>query len=646
MVLSVIIVNYNVKYFLEYCLLSVLKAMENIEGEVFVVDNDSTDGSKIFYKEKFPQVNFIWNATNEGFARANNKALKLASGRYLLFLNPDTIVPEDCFKQCISFVQSKGDLVALGIKMIDGSGKFLKESKRAFPSPMTSLYKLSGLTRLFPRSTIFSKYHLGFLDENINHEVDVLAGAFMMIPKKILDTTGAFDESFFMYGEDIDLSYRIQKAGFKNYYFAGSSIVHFKGESTEKGNLNYVRIFYKAMSIFVKKHYGGTKAGVFSALIQAAIFLRAGLAVTARFLKWIGLPVIDAGMILLSFWIVKFFWSSFVKTAVNYSPKLIIIGFSAFTLLFLASSYFAGLYDTAYKQSRLIKSTATAILVLLCVYSLLPESVRFSRGILLFGSVMAFVLMSVVRWLLLRWNIIESRAEEDEINQTVIAGSEEDFNEVNALLQTAGMQERVLGRVEPGDIAGPKTIGSFNNLPSLLHLYPVKEIVFCEGNLSFQKIIGMLPSIPFYLRVKFYTTRAHTLIGSGRRDEAGNYLSKDPAFRLSQPVNLRNKAMADVIIAFLFLITFPVHFILKARPVAFFKNVISVFLLNKTWIGYAGAEKDLPSLKPGILTTTGLPASLNSLPDPSLHDADIFYARSFSTVNDAKIIWLNYKMLS
>ena len=428
--------------------------------------------ARIFSMINFPGVNFIWNTENEGFAKANNKALKLASGNYILFLNPDTIVPEDCFEKCISFIKSKDDSGALGIKMIDGSGKFLKESKRAFPSPMTSLFKLSGLTRLFPKSKVFSKYHLGFLDENISHEVDVLAGAFMMIPKKILDTTGTFDESFFMYGEDIDLSYRIQKAGYKNYYFAESSIIHFKGESTKKGSLNYVKIFYKAMSVFAKKHYGGTKAGIFNLLIQIAIFLRAGLAATARFLKWIGLPVIDAGMILLSFWIVKFLWSTFVKREVNYSPNMLIIAFPAFTLLFLAASYFAGLYDTGYKQSRLNKSTVTAILVLLSVYSLLPESLRFSRGILLFGSLMAFFLMTVVRWLLLHWNIIESVGESDEINQTVIAGTESDFNEVSALLQKAGMHERVLGRVEPGEVAGPKTIGIFNNLTKPVAFIP------------------------------------------------------------------------------------------------------------------------------------------------------------------------------
>jgi GT2 family glycosyltransferase len=620
--------------------------MENMEGEIFVVDNNSTDGSNLFLRDKFPEVNFIWNTENEGFAKACNKALRQASGEYILFLNPDTVVPEDCFEKCIAFIQSKNNSIACGIKMIDGSGSFLKESKRAFPSPMTSLYKLSGLTRLFPKSTIFSKYHLGYLDENVNHEVDVLAGAFMIVPKKIMDTVGGFDESFFMYGEDIDLSYRIQKAGYKNFYFAESSIIHFKGESTKKGSLNYVKLFYKAMIVFVKKHYGSTKAGIFNFLIQVAIFLRAGLAAIARFLKWIGLPVIDAGIILLGFSIVKFIWSNFIKKEVNYSPNMLLIAFPAFTLLFLIASYFAGLYDNGYRQSRLNKSTATAILVLLAAYSLLPESIRFSRGILLFGSLSAFFLMTAVRWLLVSWNIIESAGESDEINQTVIAGTENDFNEVIKLLQKAGMQERVLGRIGAGKVAEPKTIGSFNNIRDLLLRFPVKEIIFCEGNLSFKKIIEVMPHLPPHVRIKLYAAETQTLIGSGSRNEAGVYLTKDSGFRLTQPVNRRNKTLADVIIAFLFLTTFPVHLIIKSRPVLFFKNALLVFLLKKTWVGYALYNKDLPMLKPGVLTTTGLPAALNTLPDESLQATDILYAKNFHILNDIKMVWLNYKLLS
>jgi len=259
--------------------------MQNIDGEIIVVDNNSSDGSCDFFKNRFSKIAFVWNKTNVGFAKANNQALQTAKGDYILFLNPDTIIPEDCLEKCIDFLKTKNNDAALGIKMLDGSGKYLKESKRSFPSPLTSFYKLAGLSKLFPNSKTFSKYHLGNLNENEINKVDVLSGAFMMIPKQILEKTGAFDEQFFMYGEDIDLSYRIQKAGFTNYYFADSAIIHFKGESTKKGSLNYVKIFYKAMSIFVKKHYGEKQAGLYSFFLISAIFFRGSLSAIYRIVK-------------------------------------------------------------------------------------------------------------------------------------------------------------------------------------------------------------------------------------------------------------------------------------------------------------------------------------------------------------------------
>ena len=269
--LSIIIVNYNVKYFLEQCLCSVLNACKNIEAEIFVVDNQSADGSEDFFKGRFSNVNFIWNKENVGFSKANNLGLKRAVGKYILFLNPDTILPEDCLEKCLAFFREDQNIGAMGVRMIDGSGLFLKESKRGFPSSLTALYKLSGLTALFPNSKIFGRYYLVHLDQHSNHEVDVLAGAFMLVKNAVLETTGGFDERFFMYGEDVDLSYRIQKAGFKNIYFAETTIIHFKGESTKKESLHYVRLFYGAMSLFVKKHYSSTTAMFYSLLINVAI---------------------------------------------------------------------------------------------------------------------------------------------------------------------------------------------------------------------------------------------------------------------------------------------------------------------------------------------------------------------------------------
>ncbi|MCS3798189.1 glycosyltransferase family 2 protein [Niastella sp. OAS944] len=288
MLLSVIIVNYNVKYFLEQCLCSVRKAIaanthetgrRNVE--VWVVDNNSTDKSIEYLQMKFPFVQFIKNTINLGFSKANNQAIQHANGKYILFLNPDTIVPEDAFTKCIAFMEATPDAGALGVQMVDGAGQYLKESKRGFPSLWVSFCKMSGLTRWFPTSKIFAGYYMGHLSNQQLQKVDILSGAFMMAKKEVLDRTGGFDEQFFMYGEDIDLSYRIQRAGFTNYYFSDCTIIHFKGESTRKDS-KYVRQFYKAMVQFVQKHFHGELAWFYTGLLEAVIWLRAAITVVSR----------------------------------------------------------------------------------------------------------------------------------------------------------------------------------------------------------------------------------------------------------------------------------------------------------------------------------------------------------------------------
>lgn len=646
MLLSVIIVNYNVKYFLEQCLFSVKHALKNIDGEIIVVDNHSSDGSREYFNDKFIDVNFIWKETNEGFAKANNEGLSYATGKYILYLNPDTIIPGDCLERSVAFMRAKSDVIALGVKMLDGSGKFLKESKRAFPSPTTSLYKLSGLAGIFPRSKIFSKYHLGFLDEDLSHEVDVLAGAFMMIPRNILKATGSFDTAFFMYGEDIDLSYRIQAAGFANFYFAETAIIHFKGESTRKGSFNYVRMFYRAMSIFAKKHYAGTKAGLFNILIQIAIVFSGILSATANLLKRIGLKFIDAIIILLSFMSVKLIWNTYVKTNVYYPKNLLRIAFPAFTILFLLASYFSGLYDNGYKQSRLNKATLTSMLIILAFYSLLPDSLRFSRGIVIFGSIIAFVCMSAVRLWLVKWNVIEKSFSKDDIKETVIVGTRSEFDKVCKLLNDSGVYKRILGRISSEEKEDDHTIGSIADINSFLPRYGIKQIIFCEGQLSYKSIIEIMSKLPHGKRISIYNTCSNTLLQSERKNLAGNALTGDVYYGIGLPVNIRKKRLVDLSLAVFFVLTFPFHFILKRNCFLFFRNVADVLLNRKTWVSYGTIDNQLPSLKPGVLTTTGLPASMNTLPEYNLADSDRNYARDFHYLKDVHLVVSNYHLLS
>ena len=279
--ISIIIVSYNVKYFLEQCLCSVMKGIDEWsmthtqrEAEVFVVDNNSADGSIEYLANHFPSVHFIANKENAGFAKANNQALKMAKGEYILFLNPDTILPEDFLLRCIQFMEENPDVGATGVQMIDGSGKFLRESKRGFPTSWASFCKLFGLTSMFPKSKVFAQYYLGHIDENTNHEVEALSGACMLVRREVIEKTGGFDERFFMYAEDIDLSYQISQLGYKNFYLANLTIIHFKGESTRK-NSQYVKLFYSAMIRFVEKHYADSRGRIYVQLLKLAIWSRA-----------------------------------------------------------------------------------------------------------------------------------------------------------------------------------------------------------------------------------------------------------------------------------------------------------------------------------------------------------------------------------
>ncbi len=269
MQLSVIIVSYNAKYHLEQCLYSVIAACNNVRSEIIVIDNASTDNVIEYLQSKFPSVIFIKNEINEGFAKANNKGLKIAKGEYVLYLNPDTIIPENIFNATIYFLEQDMEAGAVGVQMIDGNGRFLPESKRSFPSVRTSFFKLSGMAGLFPKSGLFNKYALGNLDENNIHEANVLAGAFLLSSKKILQSLNGFDEDFFMFGEDIDLSYRITQQGYKNYYLGNNIIIHFKGEST-RNDKAYVENFYNAMKIFISKHHSSISSMLLKPAVTAA----------------------------------------------------------------------------------------------------------------------------------------------------------------------------------------------------------------------------------------------------------------------------------------------------------------------------------------------------------------------------------------
>ena len=283
MKITVIIVNYRVKYYLAQCLHSVAKAMEGIEGQVIVVDNDSQDDSVDFNRQLYPQVQFIENKENMGFARANNVAIRESDSEYVLLLNPDTIVNERLLRDCIDLLDGNPAIGATGVRMLCENGWFAPESRRGVPTPFTAFCKMVGLTRLFPQSRVFGRYYMKYLDEFATTPIEIISGACMFIRRSVLDECGLLDEDFFMYGEDIDLSFRMLQTGKQNYYIP-SRIMHYKGESTHKNSFRYVYVFYEAMYIFFRKHYSNYN-WILSIPIRSAIYLKGASEFVSRKVK-------------------------------------------------------------------------------------------------------------------------------------------------------------------------------------------------------------------------------------------------------------------------------------------------------------------------------------------------------------------------
>ena len=318
---------------------------------------------------------------------ANNQAIALATGKYILLQNPDTVVAEDTYTRIIDFMELRPDAGGLGVKMIDGVGKFLPESKRGLPTPEVAFYKIFGLSVLFPKSRIFGKYHLGFLDNREIHVVDVLSGAFMLMRKEVIDKIGVFDEQFFMYGEDIDLSFRIAEAGYKNYYYPGTTIIHYKGESTKKGSLNYVFVFYKAMIIFAQKHFASQKAALFSLLINAAVYIRAGIALIFRFLKLFTRPVIDAllmsGIMLV---LIPFYETLKFNGNGRFPDSLYTFNLPIYIFLWLAGLFFTNNYSKPFpKLTSLFYGMLLGTISISVFYEFLSEDLRSSRALIFMG---------------------------------------------------------------------------------------------------------------------------------------------------------------------------------------------------------------------------------------------------------------------
>ena len=652
MKLSVVIVNYNVKYFLEQCLHSVLKAAGALEAEIFVVDNNSVDGSIRMLRDKFPGVFVIENKDNKGFSRANNQAIRKAKGEYILLLNPDTIVEDDTLEKCVRFMDGHPDAGGLGVKMIDGKGKFLPESKRGLPYPSVAFFKIFGLSALFPKSKIFNKYHLGYLDKDKTHSVDVLAGAFMLLRKKVLDEIGMLDEEFFMYGEDIDLSFRITRAGYKNYYFPETRIIHYKGESTKKSSLNYVFMFYNAMIIFARKHFSKENARLFSFLINMAIYFRAFFSILTRFLKRIALPFADALLIFSGIWIIKSYWEQqFIFPGGGHYPMAFIaVAVPLYILIWLLSVYLSGGYDKPVRLHKILLGMLAGTVLILVLYSLLSEHYRFSRALIVFGAVWGTVAISGLRVLLHLVGINGYRMNSVRNKRFIICGEKDEAERVSDLLQKTGLSPGFIGLVSfhnhRSNING--FIGYLGQIREIINIHRIDEVIFCAKDIPAQVIMDKMTELQDkQVDYKIAPPESLSIIGSNSINTSGDLYVID-INAITKISNRRNKRLLDLIVAASFFLFYPIILFLVRNPVGLLRNVFSVFFGFKSWVGYSelsDSEKQrLPAIRKGVLNPFDA-FRKEPVPGEAVSRLNLMYARDYRFSNDLNIILKGFREL-
>ncbi len=646
MKLSVVIVNYNVEYFLEQCLHSVRRAMQGIEGEVYVVDNNSVDGSLKMLAQKFPEVKVIANKENVGFSRANNQAIRMSTGEYVLLLNPDTVVEDDTFSKCLAFMDSHPDAGGLGVKMVDGKGQFLPESKRGLPTPMTAFYKMFGLCKLFPHSKRFARYYMGHLSDNETNEVEILAGAFMLMRKETLDKVGLLDETFFMYGEDIDLSYRITQGGYKNYYFPETRIIHYKGESTKKTSVNYVFVFYRAMEIFAKKHFGKSWAKSFSFLINMAIYIKAFFALVSQFFHKAAIPFLDAVLGYGGLAAISYFWGhgTIYGGEGTYPALLFAVVLPVYILIWLLSTYFTGGYDKPYSIAKSILGIAFGSAVILVLYALLPESLRFSRALILFGMLWLAIEMSFTRFIGILLGNENFQSKRTEKKRFLVIGSPEETQRVNAILESTSIKPDFIGLVssETQGEAPEGFIGNLSQVPDIIEIYKITEVIFCSKDVPHQVIIDkMVDWHATNVDYKIAPEDSLSIIGSNSINTRGDLYTVDIK-AIDTVANRRNKRLFDFIMS-VFSIVFwlPLALVVK-QPVQFLKNAVLVLFGRKTWVGYcspADEAQKLPKIRKGVYNPAShLDKTVTADPD-FVNQLNLLYARDYTVWKDAEIFF-------
>jgi O-antigen biosynthesis protein len=648
MKISVIIVNYNVKYFLEVCLHSVQRALEGIPSEIIVVDNNSKDGSCDLVRKQFPSVCLIENRENQGFSKANNQAADIAQGAFILFLNPDTVMPEDFCRKMLAYMEAHPEAGAIGPRLIDGKGRYAPDGKKSFPSLSVAIFKTSGIHKLFPKSPYFNKYYAAHVGEYETAEVDILSGCCMMVRSSMLQELGhVFDEDYFMYCEDFDLCYRIHRAGYKNIYFPEVHLIHYKGESTRKASLSYVRIFNDALLTFVRKNYSKPNARWFLLFINFGIMLRAILGVARQVLRILRLPLLDAVLLFVSLYFLMEFWIREVKNIPEIPLRSIYLTYPVYILIWILSLFLNGAYDQPYRVLRVVRGMLVGTVLCLAYFGLLSPELRHSRAVIVFTGTMGAVLLVALHELFFRLGIIKTNSSEDGPRKAVLVADEPVFHQAAQLLSRFFYAPEVYGRISSDQGAGQSALAKVEQMKPLLFTAGINEVIFCVNGLSYATILDTMQTCGPSYNYKIHLPGSQSFVGSNSSQNAGDLYTMDQRYNLSRFHQRRNKRMVDIFLGVLGILCSPVLVFLVYKPVKFLVNCFRVIWGSRSWVGYAGVERvdnQLPEIRRGLLPPYHILEEFRP-PEKLKARLNTLYAQNYTSGADLGFILKNFRYL-
>lgn len=630
---SVVIVNYNVKYFIRQCLQSLYQSSIADQMEVIVVDNNSTDGSVRMIRNLYPDVKLIENPDNKGFSKANNQGIQLATSDHILILNPDTVVQENTIASCLRKLNSSSDIGAVCVKMYDGSGNYLPESKRGFPTPARSLFKMLGMSTLFSKSSFFNGYYQGHLDPEKDHRIEVLTGAFALLKKEALEATGGLDEDYFMYGEDIELSYQLDRKGYSILYNADTSIIHFKGESTNKAGIRYLKNFYGAMGIYARKR-GKQSRWIWNTVLYTGITCSAiAGAIKSLAYKYLR-PIMDALLLISMAFVFSRLWAQYYHNNpdyYDYGLLAMVIPLASMVILFCY--YIFGQYDRQHNVRHLIYGFVSSTLVVLSVYSLLPSELRFSRAILLVLVLTSPVILYCSRKV---YNfLINNNASFAQIftKRVAIVGNPESCKEVHQIITTLSDDAGIIGNITPNRTTD--NLGTLEEIQTVVQSRDINELVFCSKDISSADIFHVMTKLGRQVSYKIANDDNSGILGSDSKNRVGEWYTLDIGYKIDQVFHRRTKRYLDILIALLLLITFPLWVVLSPQRGKVLKSWAVVLTGKLTWIGYNLEDiklSQLPALKPSVFEISQSPGTKD------VHYLNLHYARNYT-------IWLDLQYL-